>query len=686
MLIQSLYELASRTRLQHGATILESPEYEERSVAWLIDLSSNGLLQGFIPLWESEDGGTSFAKLPRTLEPKDSGEVSEFLVEDPCVIFGLGESPTKPPQRAALKKHRNFWDRIEAAQRDLDHPLLGILVKWKQTYIDIGHPAALSWGLYATSKGKAKEQWVVEDSNRTKYPLYFRQNTSIDATFRVGGTMLVEDERILGWWKTWFAEWLGQREAACRAARGGGRVCCVTGVRDAPISNSHLPKIKGKRIPNAMGVGASLVSAEAESFHSYGLSIQQAAIIGSKAAPDASYSNVSVRAAIAYCDSLNYLLSDQDHHFRVNPIVFCSWCRESLDAHQIVNLILSKAYPEQVGDMLKSPLAGKEAQGPVNADRLYTIALAGNAGRVVIRQWLDQTLAEAWENLRRWWEDLQIVPVYSAGLSEGRLKRESPISPYSLRNLSDATVRRSRQRKNDDPVGDQLLDLYLSALRGTAPPVMLLKPVLDEFHSALVKDRDEKRTYPFNQSRFALVKLILIRSRKEGGFMPTRELAETTDHSYNCGRLLAVIEALQRRSRLVGTEGEDRRKIKRIGAGIVERYYGTASTAPCLVFPILLKLSRHHLTRLAKGNDKDQAAAQAIERLMADLMARFQAEAGSSQPPEFPKLLSLQDQGKFALGFYQQKAHDWGRYRTYRETLGKEGSDVAELDDDDSTE
>ena len=645
MLIQSLFQFAAKTKVRHGATILESPEYESRPIAWVIDLSGDGTLRGFVPLWDNETKGKVFAKVPRTLEPKDSGEVAEFLVEDPSVILGLGASPGESPAGTAEKKHRNFWTRIEAAQRELHHPLLDTLLRWRETCLDAGQLRNPKWESYTPARGKAKEQWVAEDPNRTKFPLYFRQNTSIDATFKVSGTLLIEDDHILDWWKEWFACWLEQRENACRAARGGGRVCVVTRATDAPIANSHLPKIKNIP-PPALGVGTSLVSAEAASFHSYGLSIQQAEIPGSKSAPDASYSNVSVRGAIAYCDALNFLLADDDHHYRVDPIVFCFWCRESTDAHRMVNLILNNAYPEQVRDMLKAPYGGQPPQDPVQADHLYTIALSGNAGRVMVKHWLDQTLAEASANLHQWWEDLQIISVYNSDTSGERQRQYG--SPYALRNLADTTVRKSKKRKKDDPVGDLLVELYLAALKNATPSVALLKRILDEFQSSLVKDSSEKPTYPFSQSRFALIKLILIRTnrnRKESNFMPIPELADTADAAYNLGRLLAVFENLQ----------DKYHNYEKKGPGVVEHYYGTASSAPAAVFPLLCRLARHHFAKLKKGDDGDKAAAYRIEERVMEILAKFQAET-TGKPPVFPRILNLEQQGRFALGFYQQKA------------------------------
>lgn len=127
--------------------------------------------------------------------------------------------------------------------------------------------------------------------------------------------------------------------------------------------------------------------------------------------------------------------------------------------------------------------------------------------------------------------------------------------------------------------------------------------------------------------------------------MPTYELADTPDPAYNLGRVLAVFENLQ----------DKYHNYERKGAGIVERYYGTASSAPASSFPLLCRLARHHLSKLKKGEEKDKAAAYAIEKDITEIFSKFQPTT-AGQPPVFPRILTLEEQGKFALGFYQQKA------------------------------
>ena len=95
----------------------------------------------------------------------------------------------------------------------------------------------------------------------------------------------------------------------------------------------------------------------------------------------------------------------------------------------------------------------------------------------------------------------------------------------------------------------------------------------------------------------------------------------------------------------------------------MERYYGTASSAPAAAFPLLCRLARHHLSKVRK---EDEGAARGIEARMTEVLSKFQpSEAG--KPPRFPRILALEEQGRFALGFYQQKAADAKAIRDAKE-------------------
>lgn len=100
--------------------------------------------------------------------------------------------------------------------------------------------------------------------------------------------------------------------------------------------------------------------------------------------------------------------------------------------------------------------------------------------------------------------------------------------------------------------------------------------------------------------------------------------------AYHCGRLLAVLANLQRAA------------LGDVGAGVVQRYYAAASQTPGLILGRLVSNARNHLGKL------DGRLAYWYENQIADVMSRLQDSA--------PRILDLEGQGLFALGYYQQLA------------------------------
>ena len=85
----------------------------------------------------------------------------------------------------------------------------------------------------------------------------------------------------------------------------------------------------------------------------------------------------------------------------------------------------------------------------------------------------------------------------------------------------------------------------------------------------------------------------------------------------------------------------------RVNATIVDRFYGTASTSPQMVFSRLLKGAQPHLAKLQRDN---RAAHVALQRRLEDVLSRI--DAGTN----FPKTMNLEQQGLFSLGYYHQRA------------------------------
>jgi CRISPR-associated protein Csd1 len=98
--------------------------------------------------------------------------------------------------------------------------------------------------------------------------------------------------------------------------------------------------------------------------------------------------------------------------------------------------------------------------------------------------------------------------------------------------------------------------------------------------------------------------------------------------AYVLGRLFAVLEQVQKEA------------IGEVNAGIKDRYFTSACATPASVFPTLLRLSQHHITKAEYGN----ASERRIENLLNLLDAK-----------PFPRRMTLDEQGVFVLGYYHQR-------------------------------
>jgi CRISPR-associated protein Csd1 len=241
--------------------------------------------------------------------------------------------------------------------------------------------------------------------------------------------------------------------------------------------------------------------------------------------------------------------------------------------------------------------------------------------------------------LGQWFCDLRIVDATHEGQGQ-------PTSLFPLWQLALSTARDS------DDVSLELPPALLhAALRGLPLPDNVLAACLrrlraehgpQQFRPARMgRLRAEHGPQQFRPARMGLLKLCLNRTHCPGENAMTEALdpTRTGDRAYVCGRLLAFLARCQSPQDF-GTSAQ-----------ILERYFGAASTSPRSVLPTLLRLNRHHL---AKIRDDLPGFAYNLETELDELL--WPLKQPDSGTPDFPAILSLPEQGRFALGFYHQRA------------------------------
>jgi CRISPR-associated protein Csd1 len=263
---------------------------------------------------------------------------------------------------------------------------------------------------------------------------------------------------------------------------------------------------------------------------------------------------------------------------------------------------------------------------PVDETAFYATALSGSGGRAVVRDWVDTTVGAVKQSLARWFALQQIVGPDGA---EWR--------PFGVYELAAATVR--DPRTDLDPAVPR--GLIRAALTGAPVPPGLL-------YQAVRRNRAEQRV---TRSRAALIKLVLcsLHGNEREDAMVRLEPSHPSP-AYHCGRLLAVLESVQRLA------------IPGVKATVVDRFFGTAATAPASVFGRLVRGAQPHLAKL----ERDRPSAYwALQRRLEEIHGGL---AG------YPRTLALEEQGLFALGYYHQRAFDREQARLARERKAAGGA------------
>jgi CRISPR-associated protein Csd1 len=400
---------------------------------------------------------------------------------------------------------------------------------------------------------------------------------------------------------------------AQKQAGGSGRDTCLVCGHHCQATDRHPVRIKG--IPGGQPSGMVLVSANARAFESYGLA-------ASRIAP------VCRDCAERYAKAANALREREDTRLVVGPLLYLFWTRE--EAGFNIASILSQPQPEEVQELLLAAARGRP-RPTVDPLAFYAVALAASGGRVVVRDWLETTVEEVKAHLARWFTLQKLVDWDG---SEG--------SPYGLFTLARSLIPQKGDMQRDLPPNAPKVLLKAALLGGALPSWLLFQ--------AIKRNRAEQA---LTRPRAALIKMVLLSQQpkfQEDAMVRLDE--DNQEPAYLCGRLLAVLEQVQ----FVAVSPK---------ATLIDRFYGTASTAPASVFSRLLKGAQAHLGKLRKEKPGAYAALQTrLEGIMGKLTG-------------FPKVLSLEEQGWFSLGYYHQRA--WDRAQAKARKAGGEPVPEEEL-------
>lgn len=412
--------------------------------------------------------------------------------------------------------------------------------------------------------------------------------------FYMNGCEAQEDEEIKELWN--------EKQNSCDGEEGGNTgICLVTG-KKAEISRIHRT-IKG--VPGAQSSGAALVSFNAPAFESYGKEQSYNAPVGKY-------------AEFAYTTALNYLLSQRNYTFQLGDTMVVYWAENGQKAYQdvfsfaLVPTVDNRETIREIFDCIKKDQPIKVEDIEMDSEqRFYILGLAPNAARLSVRFFYQDSFGKILEHISEHYERMKIVqPSWET--------REY----MSIRDMLMETVNQNSRDKS--PIPNMAAMVMQAVLSGGRYPASL-------YTDTLIRIRADQGERKLSWGRTAILKAYLIRNTnwKEGvNYMGLNK--ENSEQPYLLGRLFAVLEFIQKDTN------------PGIKATIRDRYFNSACATPASVFPILIKLMNSHIKKLERDN---LGAKINYGNQLTEIMGKLD---------EFPRRLTLEEQGKFDLGYYHQ--------------------------------
>lgn len=387
-----------------------------------------------------------------------------------------------------------------------------------------------------------------------------------------------------------------------------GRVCIVSGKKGSIVETTTATMIPGSQAT------AKLVAFQVSSgYDSYGKT-------------KGGNAPISEDAEFAYTTALNHLLeSNSRNKFMIGSRTFLFWASKNDEAGKQTEESIFSMFGfsdqeddpnrniEQVRKVFTAIYSGETRT--TSEDRFYILGLAPNAARIAVVYWAEIPLKEFAGTICKHFNDMEVVDT------------RSNKKPYmSLRSILSSVTLGGKASDATPNLPDALVK---SIFQGIPYPQTLFASCIRRIRAENSKDKyEEAYRKGYITTRAAIIKAYLnrINNNQEIHVMLDKD---NNNQGYLCGRLFAVLDKIQE-------EANNQHSIR-------ERYMNSASSTPAAVFSTILNLSNHHIENL-----KSEGRKIYFEKLKQEIVCKIDAEGFKAQ-------LDLQDQGRFFIGYYQQR-------------------------------
>lgn len=254
----------------------------------------------------------------------------------------------------------------------------------------------------------------------------------------------------------------------------------------------------------------------------------------------------------------------------------------------------------------------------------YIVGLKTNSSRIAVKFIYRRKFGDILQNIVKHQQDMQVREKGRA-VSISDMEKELVFSKCRQNTLNS----------------ELLAKLFEAIICGHSYPEFLLSTVIRRIKTD--SDEEKNKHIKINDTRIGIIKACINRRSRISGQKEEIKMAldkENRNPAYLCGRLFAVLEAIQQKASNYF-----------LNRTIRDSYFASAAANPAVMFPKLIKLSQYHLSKIGDPKYFTDDVKEIVDLL------------GS----EFPGTLTLTEQGKFIIGYYQQQKYTDERKKLIQE-------------------
>lgn len=284
----------------------------------------------------------------------------------------------------------------------------------------------------------------------------------------------------------------------------------------------------------------------------------------------------------------------------------------------------------QKADRLVRSLQSGEGAPVLNCS-YHILLISGANGRAMVRRYESGSYEKLRESLELWKKDIRLCNDSGTGDVKPcrftarlfRLVKPSAKSDQLKKELSGLTP-----------------SIIMAIVNGRALPDAVASRALAYIRSQLYDSQDDKKMFVPDGIACQWLKAWLARRGTRNEEVSNMSVYNSSfpNAAYHCGAITALYAMLQR-----AAMGE-------LNAGLVERYYTSASRTPSLVLGTLERMAGVYLSKL-EGNGR-----AGIARIYEDRLNEAYSFFASDPEKCLPTTLNLEQQSYFALGYRQMCA------------------------------